>query len=196
MPHGRDNDWIVSDASWWNPVAEAGSLLRLGADLVASIEITEVPTTTLSGLPYASFQSGDDFTLERIRGEVIVTLDPEEVAATWFGVLDMRIEVMDLDPVSGQVVFPPNWNGMSAVTANRSFLWQHSHIFRRLGSWLEPSQADSSNITIPVDVKARRRVLNSHGVVLLVQWSTLTGTGNLPFLNMLTRLRALGSKPA
>lgn len=192
----RDKDWIVSSSGWWNLTLETTWLeVPTNNTVLAPLSAPVSSLWSDAGLTdtgVSTFESSDDWTIETIRGQIMVRHDLEEVGAPWHGSHEFRIEMFDMDPNTGVPGPPSGYDLQDARTANRAFLWHRSVPVQRLGSWLEPSQAGLSQYTIDVDVKSRRRVHNSMGPCLVIQNEPTSG--NTPRMHVLTRLRTLGSK--
>ena len=181
-----DKDWMVTDLGW-------GTEISFGPSVTTAIPLTF--PTTVAGLEHAGiFSPNDDWTLKAVRGAISVYWDPEEEAAPWSMQVHMAIEVFDGSPLGGTPALPFSYDLTTADTANRAFIWHHSFVARRLGSWLEPSQADSSNHRVEVHAKSARRVFAGQQPSLVMQVTPITGTPDDPRFRFLPTLRCLGER--
>lgn len=192
MRQRRDFDWMLTPAGY-NQVLQSDVLLN------DSVNIYALTTPAFQDNIFdqvGSFESSDSWTLEAVRGDLNFAWDVNEVAANWGLVCMVRLEVFQCD-LNGAPMVAASYSLNGGTDANRSFLWQHVFIGRRLGSWLEPEQSDRSQVRIPVNVKTRRRIRGNEEVVaLVVQWAhdgTYAGEA-VPRGLFLSNLRVLGSK--
>lgn len=184
-----DRDWLVTPDSWNNALDSIGNNTAVLFPLTAP---TSALTQGAASQPQSlgMFQPNDDWTLKAVRGEVIVGWDPTS-GTSFQGAIDMRIEVMDSES-DGTPVVPVSYDLQSYVDANRSFVWHHTVVSRKLGGWLDPASVDSSKHNVPIHAKAARRVLSNQIVVLIIQLTALQGAANT--LEVTTRLRTLAEK--
>lgn len=181
----RDKDWMVSAGGW--------TLLPT----LSSGDITAVPltgylaqdlTTVAAGVPW--FESGDNWTLEAVRGSILLLHSEMQPSVTYEQPVHMFLDVLDSD-VQGALVLDPLFDAEDPMTANRSFLWHHWNLGINLTTWWTDRPGYGQYEKIDVNVKARRR-MEANKIVCLIIQNTLSAVGGR--INVYTHLRTLGSK--
>lgn len=181
-----DKDWMVTPDGW-GPQISLNSAMQILVPLTAPTTIFASTNIDAVGM----FQPNDDWTLIAIRGQLNITWDAESAAAPWTALIDLRLIVVEMEE-DGTPIVDPSLSLPDEQDANRAFLWHHTLVSRRLGTWLEPGNVENSNVTIDVHVKTRRRVHAGQGIVLVGQnFPVLAATARH---EVLPRLRVLGQK--
>lgn len=187
----RDKDWLVSDEAW--PTSVVGLLVAQGT--FAAIPLTYNTSAAFTASRpenVGAFQPNDNWTLEAIRGGIDLWWDTDEVATSWEGIIDVRLEVMD-QGLDGVVAVPSTYKLNDNENANRAFLWSDFRHFWKLTSWVDPEQGSPSHWHIDLHVKSKRRIEANQCVALMI--SNISGAGtDTPDIGFLPRIRCLGSK--
>lgn len=199
MPHNAI-DWVVSKESWtlgtqtWDNIsADSGvvSALTLPKS-VAAVAAAVLPADIRQQV--AAPESSDEWTCLRVVGDTHWMLDIPATGTTWKAVFDVRIEVLDTEPLSGLPLFPAAGFDLSdPIDANRSFMDHKSWIAYRDSTWTDIAinQAPYGG-SFHWDIGVKRKIAPSQAICMTVQWTQAEGAALLiPDLRMMNRIRIL-----
>lgn len=200
MPRNA-TDWVVSPESWtpaqnWDAFpADTGSASSL--TLPKSLA-TAVPAPTLGGLRkrVSAPEIADEWTCVRVIGESHFMLDVPVTGATWKAILDVRIEILDTEPLTGVPLLPLlGFDLTEPVDANRSFMDHKSWTAYRDSTWTDIAIHQKPYAgTFSWDIRVKRRLLAHQTVGMVTQWTVAQGAvATVPTLQIAHRIRILAS---
>lgn len=206
MPKTKNYDWLVTTSGWRPSQSD-----NIAVDTVVVIPLSYSHNATAAALGgtaggtatdrmIGTFESGDNWTLEAVVGELRwqLRLGDTEQGSTWRVTFQARLEVFQADEL-GDPIVPVTYTLDSPIQANRSFLWHRGWATANQSTWTGTQYRAKDSGMMSIRCQAKRRIQTpDECVALVIQYTEdlewLPGASTPPRLHWDTAVRVLASK--